>query len=307
MTGLSILAFILLVGGLLVILEVSPHQLLADIHGLFAHRKIKMKKQIRLSRKPRKPRGIRKIIREAREILRITNRSEQFPCLISILLFLLGILISGMLSNFFLMPVLGVGFSLLPFLYVLFFATRFRKELYRELETSLSIISLSYICSNNLLLAVEENIEYLHSPVREVFERFLTQASMIDSDIPGLLEEMKDTLDCSAFQEWCAAMILCQDDRNLKSTLLPVVDDLSEIRIETGDAENDRYEDLKENLMLAGLLPFNILLIRSQSAEWYHTLMYTVPGQIVLAVSAAVIFLTLIGDIRITQPVDDRR
>lgn len=309
MTSLYLLAFFALVGGLLILLNVSPLQLLTDVSGIFTHRKVKMKKQILRSRKPRKLRGIRRIVREAREVLRITNRSNQFStvCLISILLFFLGIFISAMLSNPFLMPVLAVGLSLLPFLYVLFSAMRFQKELNGELETALSIITSSYIRSNNLLLAVEENIEYLHSPVREVFERFLTQASMIDADIPRLLDEMKDSIDNSVFQEWCSAMILCQDDRNLKSTLTPVVDKLSDIRIVTGELENLLYEPLKEVLMMAALLILNIPLIHSQSAEWYHTLMYSIPGQVVLAISAFVLFLSLIGVIRVTQPIDYRR
>jgi hypothetical protein len=309
MTVLSFLAFFALAGGLLILLKIFPIQLLTDVSGLFAHRKVKMKKQIRRSRKPRKLRGIRRIVRESRDVLRITNRNDRFPtiCLISLLLFLLGILISGMLSNPFLMPVLAVGFSLLPFLYVLFSATRFQKELNGELETALSIITSSYIRSNSLLLAVEENIEYLHSPVREVFEKFYTQASMIDADLPGLLDEMKDSINNSMFQEWCAAMILCQDDRNLKTTLTPVVDKLSDIRIVTGELENLLYEPLKEILMMSALLILNIPLIRSQSAEWYHTLMYSIPGQIVLAICAFVLFLSLIGVIRETQPIDYRR
>lgn len=309
---LYILAFFALAGGLLILLNITPYQIIKDCSEIFAHRvhrKVKMKKQIRRSRKPRKLRGIRKIVWDAREVLRITNRSDHFStiCLISFLLFFLGIFVSVLLDNFFLMPVLAVGFALLPFLYVLFSSIRFKKELNGELETALSIITSSYIRSNNLLLAVEENLEHLHSPVREVFERFLTQASMIDADIPRLLDEMKGSIDNSIFQDWCATMVTCLDDRNLKSTLTSDVNKLSDIRIVTGELENLLYEPLKEVLLMGALLILNIPFIRSQSVEWYHTLMHTIPGQIVLAISAGVLFLSLVGVIRLTQPIDYRR
>jgi len=51
----------------------------------------------------------------------------------------------------------------------------------------------------------------------------------------------------------------------------------------------------------------NIPLMRMLNQDWYHTLMHTAPGQIVLAVCAAVIFITTAFVIRVTQPIEYRR
>jgi hypothetical protein len=309
MTFLYFVAFFAMAAGLMILFKVSPLQLLSDISRLFAYRKVKMRKQIELSIKPKKLRGIRLIIRESRDVLMITHQSDRFStlCMLSLLLFVTGVLIAGMMSNLIIMPVLAVGFALLPFLYVLFSASRFKKELNGELETALSIITTAYMRSENLTLAVQENLDYLNSPVKEIFEKFLTQTAMINADIPQLLEEMKCGIDNSVFQEWCEAMILCQNDRNLKSTLTPIVSKLSDMRIVAGDLEYLMYEPMKETISMAVLLIANIPLIRAQNAQWYHTLMYSIPGQITVTVSAFVIFISLIAVIRSTKPIEYRR
>jgi hypothetical protein len=308
-TFLYFLAFFVMAAGMLILFQVSPLQLISDFSQIFSRRKVKMKKQIELSINPKKLRGIRLIIKDARDVLRITNRSDRFNtlCMLSLILFVIGALLAGSMSNLIIMPVLAVGFALLPFLYVLFSASKFKKDLNGELETALSIITTAYMRSENFILAVQENLDYLNSPVKEMFEKFLTQACMINADIPQLLEEMKDGIDNSVFQEWCEAMILCQNDRNLKSTLTPIVGKLSDMRIVAGELDYLMYEPMKEIITMAVLLVANIPLIRSQSVDWYHTLMYSVPGQITLTISALVLFLSLTAVIRNTRPIEYKR
>ncbi len=47
--------------------------------------------------------------------------------------------------------------------------------------------------------------------------------------------------------------------------------------------------------------------MRLLNQDWYQTLMHTAPGQIILAVCAAVIFMTMAFVIRLTQPIEYRR
>ena len=48
---------------------------------------------------------------------------------------------------------------------------------------------------------------------------------------------MKTKIDNEVFHEWCDSLILCQSDRSLKSTLTPIVNKLSDMRVVNADLE----------------------------------------------------------------------
>ena len=82
--------------------------------------------------------------------------------------FIAGTVLSISLGNF-LVPVLSIGLGLMPFWYVIYNSNSYRKQINEELETALSTITTSYIRSEDIILAVEENLEYLNPPISEVF------------------------------------------------------------------------------------------------------------------------------------------
>ena len=49
--------------------------------------------------------------------------------------------------------------------------------------------------------------------------------------------DMKTKIDNEVFHEWCDSLILCQSDRSLKSTLTPIVNKLSDMRVVNADLE----------------------------------------------------------------------
>ena len=70
----------------------------------------------------------------------------------------------------------------MPFWYVIYNSNSYRKQINEELETALSTITTSYIRSEDIILAVEENIEYLNPPISQVFIFFLSQTKLITSN-----------------------------------------------------------------------------------------------------------------------------
>ena len=50
-------------------------------------------------------------------------------------------------------------------------------------KRALSVITTAYLRTENFQQAVEENVRYLHHPVQEVFQRFLTRIKHIDPDM----------------------------------------------------------------------------------------------------------------------------
>lgn len=295
--------------GIIFILNLSPIQLLDKVPDLLPKKKVTMRSRIKQSLNPTKPRGIKKIIKESKEILKETNKLSRFSflCILSAGLLTAGFIIAGLLDNIFLMPVLAAGMALIPFLYIMLSSFGFKKRLNSELETSLSIITTEYIRSENFIEAVQENLEYFHSPVKAVFKNFITQVTLINPNTTEELQKLKSEIDNDVFHEWIDAVILCQNNRNLKHTLMPIVNKLSDMRVVSGDLNLQLYDPLKEYILTAMFLIFEPLFIRSQNLEWYNILMNTAAGKIIIAIDIFVFFVCLIRIIRLTRPIEYQR
>ncbi|MDF2686439.1 MAG: hypothetical protein K0S55_1621, partial [Clostridia bacterium] len=181
------------------------------------------------------------------------------------------------------------------------------KHVTEEIETGLSIITTSYIRSDDILSAVTENITYLKPPVNAIFKSFLGDATVINSDVKHALSKLKDKIDNRIFKEWVDTVIQCQDDRILKGSLLPVVAKLSDVRIVNNELKTMLYEPRKEYYMMVALVVGNIPLLYMLNKEWYSSLMNSLPGKIVLAISGAVILVTSLLMMKYTKPIEYRR
>ena len=240
MTTLVTIAFLLAVTGCFFMLRLSPFSFLEGLAAVMKPGKQSLRSRIEQSRKSRQPRGLKLLFLETKEVLRVTGKSGKFSmlCVLSILLFVVGVLMALTMKNTYMVPVLAAGLALLPFYYVKFTTGRHKKQVGMELETALSIITTSYLRGKNTIIhAIEENQPYLNPPVAEVFRSFLLQAKLINSNLKEALEQMKPGIDNSVFHEWVDAVIACQDDYNLKSTLPPIVAKLSDMRVVSAELD----------------------------------------------------------------------
>jgi hypothetical protein len=175
------------------------------------------------------------------------------------------------------------------------------------METALSIITTSYIRSDDILDAVQENITYLKPPIRGIFQSFLGDAMMISSDIKTALRNLKEKISDSIFEEWCDTLIACQDDRTLKDTLLPVVAKLTDVRIVNNELKTMLAEVKKEYWMMVFLVVGNIPLLYMLNKAWYEALVFSTLGKIVLALCGVVILITAMLMMKYTQPIEYRK
>lgn len=310
MTILVTIAFLLAVTGSFLLLSLSPFTFLEGPAGYFKPKNTSLKRRIERSRKSKPPKGLKLLFLETREILRITGKSNQFTalCILSMLLFVVGAMIALTMKNGFLVPVLAIGFALLPFYYVKLTAGRHKKQISTELETALSIITTSYLRGKNTIIrAIEENQPYLNPPVAEVFRNFLLQAKLINSNTREALEGLKAGVDNSVFHEWVDEVIACQDDYNLKSTLSPIVAKLSDMRVVSAELDLLLFEPVKEYITMVVLLLGSIPLMYFLNKDWYHTLMFTGFGKVLLTICAGVIFLSVAAVAKHTRPIDYKR
>lgn len=309
MTLLIAIAFLGLIAGCFILLQMTPFEFARNISKAVSSNKISIREKVNAVQNKKKRRGFKKLIAETKEILKATGKKDVFNtlCIMSFALFIFGALLSITMNNMVMIPILATGFSILPFWYIKFTASYYKKQLNEELETALSTITTSYMRSENIINAIEENIEYINPPVQNVFRSFLAQTKLINSNIKLALEGLKNKIDNDVFREWIDALIDCQEDKNLKSTLTPIVSKLSDMRIVSAELEYLMYEPMKEFITLAildiGIVPIMYFL----NKNWYHTLVYTAYGKVALAISTLVLFVSLGAVIRLSKPVEYKR
>jgi tight adherence protein B len=280
-----------------------------DLFRDFINKPQSIRTQIDEATNRKKKRFIVRQIEEVSEIMRLTDREDKIPVVfIACAVFAIaGAIIASLFDNVFLIPVLGIGMMCLPVWYVKLTASHFKKDISEELETALSVISSAYIRNEDIVTAVEENVHYLNPPIKNVFTDFLVQLKLIDSDVVKAIEGLKPKIDNDVFHEWCDALIQCQSDRNLKSTLTPIVTKLSDVRTVNTELELMLAEPRKEFIIMAMLVVATIPILYFLNKDWYEVLMHTGIGKIVLAVDFAAIFICGAFVVKLTRPIEFRR
>ena len=305
MLTLRIFAFMALIVGAFRLLDIRFTDLFRD----FINKPQSIRTQIDEATNRKKKRFIVRQIEEVSEIMRLTDREDKIPVVfIACAVFAIaGAIIASLFDNVFLIPVLGIGMMCLPVWYIKLTASHFKKDISEELETALSVISSAYIRNEDIVTAVEENVHYLNPPIKNVFTDFLVQLKLIDSDVVKAIEGLKPKIDNDVFHEWCDALIQCQSDRNLKSTLTPIVTKLSDVRTVNTELELMLAEPRKEFIIMAMLVVATIPILYFLNKDWYEVLMHTGIGKIVLAVDFAAIFICGAFVVKLTKPIEFRR
>lgn len=309
MTAILIVACVGLTAGFFMLFGISPMEFTEGIFSRILAKPNSIKSQINETTRRKKPNILRREITEAQEILRLTNRTHMFGilCACSLGLAAAGVCISAAIGNLFLAPVLAIGLMFVPFWYVKTTATNYKKAISSELETALSIITTAYLRNEDIITSIEENVHYLNAPVKSVFENFISRIKLSNPDLTAAILDMKQHIDNEVFHEWCDSLILCQNDRSLKSTLTPIVNKLSDMRVVNADLEYMVTGPRKEFITMALLVIGNIPLLYMLNKAWYNSLMNTIPGQIILAVSAVGIFVATAIVIKLTKPIEYKR
>ena len=308
MTILYITGFVLFVIAVIALLGITPEQVNNDV-SLFFDKQETLKDKALTARGKKKKSKILSEIERMRRALQETGKEKQFSlaCTAAMLLMIAGFIVAIAIDNMFLIPVLAVAFALIPFAYLAKTISIYETQVREEIETALSIITTSYVRSDNLISAVKENIMYLKPPVKGIFESFLIEATVISPDIRMSIHNLKDKVKNSIFEEWCDTLISCQNDRTLKDTLMPVVSKLTDVRLVNNSLKTMLAETRREYWMMVAMVLANIPLLYCINKDWYDALMYTTIGKAVIAVCGVVIIITAIRMNKITKPVEYKR
>ena len=299
---------LLMSGGIVVLLGITPEVMTQDIMSLLSRQRSLKYLVAKAQGKVRRSR-LQQAVMNIRSALTATHSENKFSLLISVSLIGIcaGFLLAALLQNLLLIPIFSGICVVLPYAYVNMLLANYNRRISEELETALSIITTNYVSNDDIIYAVEQSIDYINPPVQQAFRKFLTQTKLINSNVKLAIEQLKGEINNEVFHEWCDSLILCQNDRSLKSTLTPIVNKLSDMRVVNADLEYMVTGPRKEFITMALLVIGNIPLLYMLNKAWYNSLMNTIPGQIILAVSAVGIFVATAIVIKITKPIEFKR
>ena len=285
------------------ILDLRPQQIADDVLKLTV-KKQTIRDQARVLRTGKKKKTVGQRLLYVQTSLAAMGRESKFAVVVcaSLVLFVVGAVIGVLIKNVFLAPTFAAFLAAIPFVYVRNSLTHYEKHISEELETTLSIITISYVRSGNLIKAVQENIGYIKPPLKEHFSAFLGDVSFI-ADTKQAIRNLRAKVDDDIYHEWCDALIQCQDDSHLNETLQPIVDKLTDVRIVNSELESMMASARMEYYTMVGLVVGNVPLLYVLNKDWFHTLIFETPGKIVLGICGIVIFITYLFMLKFTKPV----
>ena len=303
----SVIAALLMVLSIVLLLGLTPERITNDILHIISPKQT-LRDRVRIAQGKKKSRKLSAELMHIQEELTATGKSGQFTllCTLSLALLVGGGLMAVLMNNLLLVPIFGVALAMIPFLYAKSTISYYDRHIESELETALSIITASYVRNDDIVAAISENIIYIKPPVRDIFKAFIGEATAISSDMKAAIINLKSKINNEIFHEWCDILIACQDDRTLKNTLLPVVNKLTDVRIVNNDLKTMLYEPRKEYYSMVALVVGNIPLLYMLNKDWFASLMDTLPGKVVLAVTGAVMLITALLMMKYTKPIEYR-
>lgn len=308
MTFVYLICFLLLAVGAVLLLKLTPERITGDLMR-FVSPKQTLRDKVLTRKGKKKSRKITVELRRIKDALEQTGKGNQFAvaCAASLLLMIVGCVIAIMIDNPFLVPVFAIAFAMIPFFYAKRTVAYYDNHVKEELETALSIITTSYVRTDDIVSAVKENIQYLKPPVKDIFAGFVAETMMISSDVKQSIRHLKEKVNNSIFAEWCETLIACQDDRTLKDTLMPIVTKLTDVRIVNNEIKGMLSSARIEYYMMAGMVVGNIPLLYFLNKDWFNALMFTTLGKLVLAICGLVIIVTAVLMLRFTKQIEYRK
>ena len=308
MTFVYLICFLLLAVGAVLLLKLTPERITGDLMR-FVSPKQTLRDKVLTRKGKKKSSKITVELRRIKDALEQTGKGNQFAvaCAASLLLMIVGCVIAIMIDNPFLVPVFAIAFAMIPFIYAKQTVAYYDNHVKEELETALSIITTSYVRTDDIVSAVKENIQYLKPPVKDIFAGFVAENMMISSDVKQSIRHLKEKVNNSIFAEWCETLVACQDDRTLKDTLMPIVTKLTDVRIVNNEIKGMLSSARIEYYMMTGMVVGNIPLLYFLNKDWFNALMFTTLGKLVLAICGLVIIVTAVLMLRFTKQIEYRK
>lgn len=243
---------------------------------------------------------------EVEQLLKATGRKNRFTFIKRICLFgfVIGTVAAILFDNPFLIPVLAAAMFMAPVWYLRTTAVVYQKRLNEELESAISVITTSYMRTEDLLKAVKENLPYLTPPIKGHFETFVTESEILNANMISTINTLKMKIPNRIFHEWCNTLIQCQSDRTMKHTLPFTLQKFSDARVVQADLEAIINGPRNEAYIMMALVICNVPLLYFLNTAWFETLLFSVPGKITMAICLLLILFSFSRINALSKPIE---
>lgn len=147
-------------------------------------------------------------------------------------------------------------------------------------------------------------MEYINEPVKANFEAFVYEAELINANTTSAINSLKMKIPNRVFHEWANILIQCQSDRAMKNTLPTIAQKFSDVRVVQSELEAMMQGPRREAITMMFLVIANVPLLYFLNEDWFHTLLFTTPGKIALAICAAIILFALTQIMKLSRPIE---
>lgn len=215
----------------------------------------------------------------------------------------LGAFIGFMFNqNIILIVVLGIGLFFVPLWRLRLYRNKYRKYLASQLESSVSLVTTSYIRSGDIIKAVRENIDDLSPLVKPYFEEFLNECA-VNPSIKNCVRNLRDKINNNTFHEWCETLIRTIDNSEMREALIPIAQRYSDIRIVQEQIDLETHRAIIEYVVMMFMDVLVYPLIYFVNKDWwsYYSML---PGKIIIAFSAFVVLFCVAKLISVSRPVE---
>ena len=202
----------------------------------------------------------------------------------------IGLAIGAAMKNPPLACVLLAGLFWLPDAYFRIYTVRYAKAVDETIEGAMSIITNSYLQSEDIKSAILENIARVGQPLKTVMREFLAETGFVDASLPRAIARMKLKVGNAFFGDWCDILVQCQDDRELKYVLPSIVAKLNSVKRIQAELDAAMMDIYKEFAYVVGIVVLNLPLMPLLNAEWADILFREPIGKAAVTLCFVAIF-----------------
>jgi len=197
----------------------------------------------------------------------------------------------------------ATGIAVIPVPYIVFKvrARWYIRNCDEQLETSMNLITNSYLGCNDIITAVNENLDKLDSP--KPFAEFVTDVTLIDSNIKRALMKLEVKINNKYFSEWIDILVLAQEKSGDYRFILPAVvqsmNDAKRLQIEADTVMMSVWRDYFTSVILA----FSIIpLLKWSNATWFDILVGSGIGKALIILMLIMTVISSFITLKVNKP-----
>lgn len=197
--------------------------------------------------------------------------------------------------------VTGIVMIPVPYIFLKVKSRWYKRNQDELLENSLSLITNSYISCNDIINAVSENLSKLD--VHRPFAEFVTDVTLIDSNLRRGLRRLELKINNKYFSEWIDILVLSQEKSGDMRFILPaVIDGMNDAKKLQIEADTVMMSVWKEYFMSI-ILAFSIIpILRFSNAEWFNILIHTFVGRLLIVLMLVLTIISAFLTLKINKP-----